>query len=191
MGDLRDIMAVTGQSSLFKYVSQGRNGIIVESLEDKKRTQVAASAKVSTLEDIAIFTDSEEVPLSELLKKMKEKEEGKEALSHLANIEELKKYFAELLPNYDRDRVYISDIKKVFKWYNLLIKNNLTDFEVSKEEVEGEEKPGIKTDDNKPHYVKPDVRSNVKGMRQDVKKSGMPTRVMSAAGKKSGGGKGE
>lgn len=119
--DLKDLMSISGYPGLFKFISQGRNSIIVESLEDKKRMSVYSTSRVSTLEEIAVFTESEEIPLAELLKKMYSFSEGKETLSHKSSGEELKKYFETILPDYDRDRVYISDMKKIINWYNLLV----------------------------------------------------------------------
>jgi hypothetical protein len=123
--ELKDILAISGKSGLFKMVAQARNGIVVESLEDKKRHVVPATARVSSLEDIAIFTVKEEVPLADIFLMIKEKSDGKEILSHKAPVEELKSYFKELVPEYDEDRVYLSDIKKVLQWYNQLLKHDL------------------------------------------------------------------
>jgi hypothetical protein len=136
---LKDILAISGKGSLFKLIAQARNGIVVESLEDRKRHVAPATARVSSLEDIAIFTNEEEVPLSDIFFMIHEKAEGKEILSHKAPVDELKGYFRELVPEYDEDRVYASDIKKVFQWYNQLKKNELLvviDKEEEKEEKE-------------------------------------------------------
>ncbi|NVO10630.1 MAG: DUF5606 domain-containing protein [Bacteroidales bacterium] len=133
--ELKDIMAISGHSGLFKFISQGRHGIIVESLTDGKRTNISASAKVSSLSDIAIFTNDAEVPFKEVLKKIKDTENGAQAISQKSDDKELKKYFEKILPEYDRDRVYASDIKKVITWYNQLQMLNLLDI------IEKEEKP--------------------------------------------------
>lgn len=137
--ELKDIMAISGHSGLFKFISQGRHGIIVESLVDGKRTNVSASAKVSALNDIAIFTNDAEMPLKDVLKKIKEAENGAQAISHKSDDKELKKYFEKVLPDYDRDRVYASDIKKVINWYNQLQSLNVLDI-LDVEEKESEEK---------------------------------------------------
>jgi len=140
---LKDILAISGKGSLYKLVAQARNGIVVESLEDKKRHVAPATARVSSLEDIAIFTKEEEVPLADIFFMIHEKSEGKEILSHKAPVDELKSYFRELVPEYDEERVYVSDIKKVFQWYNQLNQNGLLeviDKEEDKEEDEGEDK---------------------------------------------------
>jgi hypothetical protein len=136
---LKDILAISGKSGLYKFISQGRNGIIVESFEDHSRSLAHASAKVSALEDIAIFTATEELPLATVFKKIFEKESGKAAISHKSSPEELKKFFSEVLPDYDRDKVYVSDIKKVVNWYNLLISLNLLTFEDENNESESKE----------------------------------------------------
>jgi len=131
--DFKNLMAISGQSGLFKYISQGRNGIIVESLTDKKRILVASSVKVSSLSDIAIFSDKEDIPLKKVLKSISEKENNGPAIDHKLSNDELKKYFETVLPNYDRERVYVSDMKKVISWYNTLQKQNLLDFTETEE----------------------------------------------------------
>ena len=135
---LKDILAISGKGGLFKFIAQARNGIVVESLEDQKRHVAAATARVSSLEDIAIFTMDEEVPLADIFYMIYEKSEGKEALSHKAQVEELKSQFKELVPEYDEDRVYVSDIKKVFQWYNQLLQHELLEV-IDKEEDQEEE----------------------------------------------------
>jgi len=135
---LKDILAISGKGSLFKLVAQARNGIVVESLEDNKRHVAPATARVSSLEDIAIFTVDEEVPLADIFYMMHEKSDGKEILSHKAPVDELKSYFQELVPEYDEDRVYVSDIKKVFQWYNQLNQHDLLVVIDKEEEKEGE-----------------------------------------------------
>jgi hypothetical protein len=117
---LKGILAISGQPGLFKVVSEGKNNIIVESLLNGKKMPAFASSKISSLEDIAIYTLQEDVPLKEVFKNIMEKESGGKAISHKASTEELTNYFAEVLPEYDRDQVYISDIRKVIQWYNLL-----------------------------------------------------------------------
>ena len=119
--DLKEIMSVSGQSGLFKFVSQGRNGIIVESFSDSKRSFVNASNKVSSLEDIAIFTDEEEVPLKKVFKSIFELTNGGAAPDSKASPDVLKGFMEKVLPNYDKARVYVSDIKKLVTWYNTLL----------------------------------------------------------------------
>jgi hypothetical protein len=141
--ELKDFLAISGKSGLFKLVAQARNGIVVESLEDKKRHVAPATARVSSLEDIAIFTNDEEVPLADIFFLIHENTDGKEILSHKTPAEELKSYFKELVPEYDEDRVYVSDIKKVIQWYNQLNQHDLL-VVIDKEEDKEEEKKGEK-----------------------------------------------
>lgn len=129
--DLKDIMSVSGQSGLFRFISQGRNGIIVESFTDNKRSFVSASHKVSSLADIAIFTDGEEVPLKDVLKSIHEMEPGVPAPDPKSSPDVLKKFMEKILPNYDRERVYMSDIKKLASWYNSLLELKLLNFDES------------------------------------------------------------
>ncbi|HCT30339.1 MAG TPA: hypothetical protein DIW31_06320 [Bacteroidales bacterium] len=142
--ELKDIMAISGHSGLFKFISQGRHGIIVESLTDGKRNNINASAKVSSLTDIAIFTHDGEIAFKDVLKKIKETENGGAAISQKSDDKDLKKYFEKILPEYDRERVYTSDIKKVITWYNQLQSLNLLDIieekETPAEEVKEEAK---------------------------------------------------
>jgi hypothetical protein len=132
--ELKDIIAITGQSGLYKAIGESKNGVIVESLIDKKRMPVFMTSRISSLDDIAIYTDEKEVPLKDIFKNIFDKENGGEAISQKASNDEIKKYFAQILPNYDEDRVYISDMKKVINWYNTLHRNNLVTFE-KKEKV--------------------------------------------------------
>ena len=134
---LKTILAISGKPGLYKLISQGKNMLIVESVNaDKKRSPIYASDKVISLGDIAMYTDADEVPLSEVLESVKTKEEGKEtSLDYKkATAEELGEFMAAVLPNYDRDRVHLSDIKKLIQWYNLLISNGITEFVEKKAE---------------------------------------------------------
>ncbi len=132
---LKEILSVTGKPGLFKLVSQGKNMLIVESLIDGKRIPAYSRDKVVSLGDIAMFTETEEVPLSEVLEKLKTKENGQPAsIDPKADNDTLRKFMAEVLPDYDRERVYPSDIRKLISWYNLLINNNITEFLAKEEE---------------------------------------------------------
>ena len=122
---LKDIMSIGGYGGLFRFISQGRNGIIVESLEDGKRMQAFATMKVSSLEDIAIYTEEEEIQLDEVFVRIQKYENGSEAISHKSDTDDLKDYFSAVLPEYDRERVYVSDIRKVINWYNFLLEKDL------------------------------------------------------------------
>ena len=126
---LKDILAISGYSGLYRFISQGRNGVIVEGLIDKKRMNATGSARVSALEDIAIYTDDKEVPLKEIFRKIYQKENGGTSIDPKSATDKLKKYFEEILPDYDREKVYVSDIKKVFIWYNLLLDLKMIDLE--------------------------------------------------------------
>jgi hypothetical protein len=137
---LKGILAISGHQGLFKHVAESKNHIIVESLETGKRMPVYSSSKVSALEDIAIYTDTADVPLRDVFKSIAEKEENGEAISHKSTNDQLKKYFTEVLPEYDKERVYVSDIRKVVLWYNILCEKELLDFtEVEEESAGGEE----------------------------------------------------
>jgi hypothetical protein len=147
---LKDILVISGQSGLFKFISQGRNCVIVESLSDHKRTTISSTAKISMLNDIAVFTENENVSLCEVFKKIQEKENGGVAIPHKSPDADLKKYFAEILPEYDKDRVYLSDIRKIVMWYNLLNELGITDFEVPEKEEIGETEEMVETGDAEP-----------------------------------------
>lgn len=137
---LKGILSISGQSGLFKLVAESKNNIIVESLETKKRIPVHSTSKVSALEDIAIYTDESDVPLKDIFKAISDKENGGPAISHKVSGNELKKYFGEVVPDYDKERVYVSDIKKVLQWYNVLQEKEMLDFAETEEETEVEEK---------------------------------------------------
>ena len=134
---LKTILSISGKPGLYKLVSQGKNMLIVESLDaTKKRFPAYGNEKIISLADIAMYTDEEEVPLYEVLESIKTKENG-EAISldiKKAKPEELRAYLAEVLPNFDRDRVYVTDIKKLIQWYNILVANGMTDFVVVDED---------------------------------------------------------
>lgn len=132
---LKAILSISGKPGLYKLVSQAKNMLIVESVVTGKRTPAYAHDKVISLGDIAIFTESGEVPLREVLIKVKEKETGAVSSIDLkSNPDVLRKYFAEILPDFDRERVYPTDIKKLLSWYNLLVEKDLVDFSEEKEE---------------------------------------------------------
>lgn len=139
---LKDILAISGQPGLYKLVSNTKNGIIVENLETKKRMPAYATSKVSALEDIAIYTvDGEDKPLSEVFKSIRDKENGEQAIKSKSPNNELKAYFEEIMPDYDADRVYVSDMKKLFQWYNILQGLNMLDLLDAKEEEQEEGTP--------------------------------------------------
>lgn len=136
--ELKEILAISGQPGLFKYVAQSSNGVIVESLLDGRRTNATGTSKVSALAEIAMFTEDGELPLWKILNALYEKTGGRESISHKSSPDQLKAGFAEIIPDYDRDRVHVSDMKKLFSWYNILIGAGMTDFTVKEENAEEE-----------------------------------------------------
>ena len=118
--NLEGIIAITGKAGLFKVKSQGKNAVIVENISDKKRMPITARHQANTLEEIGIYTDEDTKPLSEIFDSIAIKENAKQSISHKTAKNELIVYFLEILPNFDEERVYISDIKKVIQWYNTL-----------------------------------------------------------------------
>ena len=118
--DLSKILAISGQSGLFLYISHARNGAVVEALADKKRSRVGVTSKITSLADISIYTDDEEVKLQQVFLNMKEVLGDADAPSAKSKPEELKALFEKALPDYDRDRFYVSHMKKVVEWYNAL-----------------------------------------------------------------------
>ncbi len=134
--DLSKIMTISGKPGLFKVMAKTRNGIVVESLTDGKRFPVFATERSSTLEDIRIFTKEQEMPLKDVLWKMHEAYEGNPGTDPKSDPDTLKSAFEEILPDYDTQRVYVSDMKKVFTWYNILLeKKMITRPEESEEET--------------------------------------------------------
>ena len=120
--DLSRILAISGQSGLYLYISQARNGAIVEALADKKRSSVSMTSKITSLADISIYTDEEEVKLQDVFLSMKEVLGDADAPSSKSSADDLKALFEKALPTYDRDRFYVSHMKKVVDWYNNLKK---------------------------------------------------------------------
>jgi hypothetical protein len=147
MIDLSGIISITGQPGLYKIVAQSKNGIIVEGLSDKKRTNVYASTKVSTLSDISMFTTGDDKPIEEIMTDIFKKEKGGPAVDNKADDKEIEKYFSAVLPEYDKDRVYVSNMRKLLSWYNALQSTgNLKEKEENKEG--GEDKAvNLKNDD--------------------------------------------
>jgi len=126
--ELKEILAISGQPGLYKYVAQSTRGVIVESLLDGHRMNAAANARVSALTEISMFTENDDIPLAEVFTRIYAHTEGREAVSPKESPEKLKAAFAEVLPEYDRDRVHLSDIKKCFSWYNILVGAGFTEF---------------------------------------------------------------
>ena len=138
---LDKILSISGKPGLYKVIAQTRNGFVAESLIDNKKVNVTIHSNVSILSEIAVYTLTEELPLREVLKKIKDKENSQPTtISHKDSKDTLEEYFFEVLPDYDEDRVYASDIKKIVQWYNLLQKHNMLDaLEEETEQVTSEE----------------------------------------------------
>jgi hypothetical protein len=132
---LDGILAISGQPGLYKLVSKGKNNVIVESLSTGKRMPAFATSRISTLEDVAIYTEDEDVSLRVVLISVFEKYEGKQVLSSKATNRELLELLESVLPSYDKDRVYVSDVKKLVNWYNTLIEHKI----LIKENIKAEE----------------------------------------------------
>ena len=133
--ELKEILAISGQPGLYKYVAQSMRGVIVESLIDGKRMNAAASSRVSALTEISMFTEGEDIPLADVFTNIWNYTGGKQAISHKESPERIKEEFANVLPEYDRDRVHVSDMKKCFAWYNLLVEAGFTEFKLPEQET--------------------------------------------------------
>lgn len=167
--DLTGIISISGKPGLYKVIAQGKNNIIVESLTDKKRIPAYATDRISALDDISIYTYEGDEPLKDVLKGILEKQEGKEAPSHKEDLSSLQAYLQEILPNYDEERVYPSDVKKIFQWYNLLLSYGVLQLEVEekkpakkapakKESKADEKKTAEKKTEKKPAAKKPTAK---------------------------------
>jgi len=135
------ILAISGKSGLYKLVSRGKNNLIVEALDETHRRMPAfATDRITSLADIAMFTETDDIPLMDVFENVKALEEGKKASIDLkkASSNELKDYFTKVLPEWDRDRVHISDIKKLISWYNILIEAGITDFKEEMQPTDGD-----------------------------------------------------
>lgn len=134
---LKTILAISGKPGLYKLVRQGKNMLIVESLSDKKRTPAYAHDKVISLGDIAMYTVEDDVPLGTVLESLKAKTEGKPVdIKAFKDDSEIRAFFKEVLPDFDEDRVYTADIKKLFTWYNQLLAAGITDFKDEEKEAD-------------------------------------------------------
>ena len=160
MIDLTGIIAISGQPGLYKVVAQSKNGIIVEGLADKKRTSISSTAKVSSLEDISMFTTGEDKPVAEIMKSIFDKEKGGACVDSKADDKTIVSYFSSVLPDYDKDRVYTSNMRKLFNWYNALqTSGNLKERETEAKE-ESTEKKIVKTATEKKATVKNTTAKN-------------------------------
>ena len=135
------ILAISGKSGLYKLISRGKNNLIVEALDDTHRRMPAfATDRITSLADIALFTETDDIPLMDVLENLKTLEEGKKASvdPKKASSKELQDYFTKVLPEWDRDRVHVSDIKKLISWYNILIEAGITDFKEEMQPTDGD-----------------------------------------------------
>lgn len=136
---LKQILSISGKPGLYKMINNTPNAIIVESLLDGKRFPAYSNSKIIALEDISIYTDNEDMPLKTVLKRIFEKENGAPIFSHKEATEKIIAYFEEVVPEYDKDKVYVSDMKKIIQWYNLLAEKKMLNFEKEEEKEEKEE----------------------------------------------------
>ena len=150
--DLTKVISVSGKGGIYKVIAQGRQALIVESLIDGKRIPVPLSVRISSLDEISMFTNGEDIELKEVFKKLHELEGGKESIDHKSENAVLESKFKEVLPDYDEDRVHTSDIKKVFQWYNLLIRSG--EFDLKEEEEPATEKKTAKKKESKKPVAK-------------------------------------
>jgi dephospho-CoA kinase len=135
------ILAISGKSGLYKLISRGKNNLIVEALDDTHRRMPAfATDRITSLADIAMFTETDDIPLMDVFENLKALEEGKKASvdPKKASSKELQDYFTKVLPEWDRDRVHVSDIKKLISWYNILIEAGITDFKEEMQPTDGD-----------------------------------------------------
>ena len=189
---LEGIISIAGRPGLFKVITKGKNSVIVESLIDKKRFAALSSEKISSLEDISIFTTGDDVKLIDVLSNLHKISSGKEGPSHKADETTLRASFEKTLPNYDKDRVYFSDIKKFFQWYNMLLAEGLLGLLIMEVEVSEVAEKG-KTE--KAETLTPKKAS---AKKTNVPKSGAPPAKSMKAGAvkkvatvKTGGGRGK
>lgn len=194
--NLEGIIAISGRPGLFKVIAQGKNNVIVESLIDKKRFPAYATDRISALDDISIYTYDEDAPLRDLLKAIYTKEGGKECPSHKESLSVLTAYLLELLPNYDQERVYPSDIKKMFQWYNLLyssgnllLKEEKTTDSVEETPASSEEAP--KTDAPKKAPAKKAATVKPQASTVDKSKAAKPAAVKKTTATKTGSSRGK
>ena len=134
--ELNDILAISGQPGLYKFIARSTRGVIVESLLDGKRINAATNSKVSAMSDISIFTEDGDLPLAKVFESIYTLSGGKETISHKSSESEVEALFAQAVPTYDRTRVYLSDMRKVISWYNILVGQGMTEFKVAENAAE-------------------------------------------------------
>ncbi|CAN5433798.1 DUF5606 domain-containing protein [soil metagenome] len=177
--DISNIISMTGMPGLYKVIAQSKNGVIVESLIDKKRFPAFASNSISTLEDISIYTTGDDLPIKEVYKKIFEKEKAGPCIDPKASDEKAMRAYIELVvPEYDKDRVHVSDLRKLFSWYNILQKEGLLSAE-EPEEKEGDKKLNLDLKNSNPGkknevVKKQETKSNAPNVKaQGIRKSGV------------------
>ncbi len=184
------ILAIAGKPGLYKLVSRGNNNLIVEALDATHRRQPAfGSDRITSLGDIAMFTETDDIPLTVVLDSIKTLEKGKKVNIDIKKVsgDQLREYFAKVLPTFDRERVHTSDIKKLLQWYNILVENGITDFkeeekttESEEKEAEGEEK---KTEGKEKNATKKAVRKKEEPAAKEEKKAAAPKNKTSTKAK--------
>jgi len=171
--NLESIISITGKPGLFKVLSQVKNGLVVESIIDGKRIPVHSSDKVSALSDISIYTYESDVPLAEIYDKIFHKTSGKASIDHKSKPEALRTYLKDILEDFDQERVYNSDLKKLFQWFNLLAENNL---------LKPDEKEDRKNDDSPKKEIK---AKKAAPKKQVARKAAPKTRAVKGGGQTS------
>ncbi len=136
---LNEVLAISGEPGLYRYVARSTRGVIVESLLTSKRMNVSGSANVNSLSEISMFTQGEDIALSEVFTRLYEQTGGAAAIAHKESAEKIKAAFEKLLPEYDRERVHVSDMKKCFAWFNALVAAGMSDFSVEQAVEQAEE----------------------------------------------------
>lgn len=129
--NLDNILTITGKPGLYEFQGKTKSGFVIKNIESSKHSSISMQHNVSVLGEIAIYTLDSEIPLPEVFKKIYNKENQGLSIDHKSDAKILKSYFKEIIPNYDQDRVYVSDMKKIINWYNILQKNNLINDAVS------------------------------------------------------------
>ncbi len=189
---LKDILAISGQSGLYKFIAQGKNAIIIEHLETKKRSSAFGSAKVSSLEEISVFTENEDMSLGKVFDLIYEKENGGAAIDYRSDPVKLKTYFGEIVPEYNRERVYKSDIRKIIQWYNILHTQNLLVPDAPEEPEKEKAKESEPVKKSKPEKKDTQVKETVKKKEPAAGKKKSPGEKKAPAKKKpTGPGKAE
>ena len=169
--DLKDIISVSGKSGLFSTVGKSKNNVIVESIIDKKRFPIFNTNRISALSDISIYTYEEEVLLSDIYRKIFESTDGKPTINHTESTEKLRAKLEEFVPNYDKEQVYNSDIKKLFQWYNLLHKTKKLKLKKSeKEDDKKTDKQIVKVDKSEKKPKKQISKKSNTSIRKQVPK---------------------